>query len=205
MYHEDTQKAIDVWRDSFDSTRQTFDNAVAREYISGATINPLGQRFDPSAPNDLTNLARSSDSRTFAHDGNVTIAKYAASQATYFSDCTSAFTKMFNEGKRFCPPVLDVSLSVLFHLYEAVPRGTSLTQIVPFSVSIGLTVVMRNEAFSLTTGSARVYGLQGKWASYDITYLNRDGTAGSNSNLLFVRALRTISNGNSIELSLIHI
>lgn len=57
----------------FDSSRIVFDNVVAREYVNGSTVNPLGQPFDITKPNDLTNLAGSSDSRTFAVDGNATI------------------------------------------------------------------------------------------------------------------------------------
>ena len=77
-----------------------FDNAVAKEFVDGSAINPLGQHFDPTAPEDLGNLARSSDSRTFSVDGNATINRYAASQDAFSTDCISSFGKMFNDGER---------------------------------------------------------------------------------------------------------
>ena len=84
---------------SFDSSRIVFDNVVAKEYVNGSTVNPLGQPFDVTRPNDLTNLARSSDSRTFAVDGNATINRYAASQDAFFTDCVASFSKMFDQGE----------------------------------------------------------------------------------------------------------
>jgi hypothetical protein len=83
---------------SFDSSRIVFDNVVAKEYVNGSTVNPLGQPFDATRPNDLANLARSSDSRTFSIDGNATINRYAASQDAFFTDCVASFSKMFDQG-----------------------------------------------------------------------------------------------------------
>jgi hypothetical protein len=87
-------------RHSFDSSRIVFDNVVAKEYVNGSIVNPLGQPFDPSKPNDLANLAKSSDSRTFAVDGNATMNRYAASQDAFFTDCVASFSKMFDQGEQ---------------------------------------------------------------------------------------------------------
>lgn len=38
------------------------------------------------------------------------------------------------------------------------------------------------------------------WSSFDIIYTTRDGSVGTDSNLLFVRALRTLSNGSPIQI-----
>ena len=61
-------------------------------------------------------------------------------------------------------------------------------------------ITLRNEKLNLQSGSARVYDMAGKYRSYELTYLNRDGSPGTDFNLLFLRAPRTISNGKSIEL-----
>jgi hypothetical protein len=76
----------------FDSTRTTFDNVVAREYVNGSLVNPLGQ------PANAANLATSSDSRLFSSDGNVTLNRYAASQDAFFTDCNTVFSRMLNDG-----------------------------------------------------------------------------------------------------------
>lgn len=89
----------------------------------------------------------------------------------------------------------------MFFALTAVPAGTSLTPaIVPYTVNIGMLITLRNEKLNLQSGSARVYDMAGKYRSFEISYLNRDGSPGSNANMLFVRAPRTISNGKSIEL-----
>lgn len=80
----------------FDTTRQTFDNAVAVEYMNGVLTNPLGQPINGSIPE------RSSDSRIFNSDGNVTMSRYAASQSIFFDECTAVFGRMFNDGAS-CP------------------------------------------------------------------------------------------------------
>lgn len=71
---------------------------------------------------------------------------------------------------------------------------------VPYTVNIGMLITLRNEKLNLQSGSARVYDMVGKYRAFEITYANRDGSLGSNTNMLFVRAPRTISNGKSIEL-----
>ena len=77
----------------FDSTRTNFDNLVAKEYVNGSTVNPLGQ------PVNNNNLATSSDSRLFSSDGNVTLNRYAASQDAFFTDCDTVFSRMLNDGQ----------------------------------------------------------------------------------------------------------
>ncbi|KAG7527325.1 hypothetical protein FFLO_07046 [Filobasidium floriforme] len=163
----------------FDSSRTVFDNAVAKEYASGQTINSLGQHFDPTAPNDPGNLARSSDSRTFSVDGNATINRYAASQDAFFTDCVSSFGRMFN---------------------DVVPAGTSLTPaIVPYTVNIGMLITLRNEKLNLQSGSARVYDMAGKYRAFEITYVNRDGSPGSNANMLFRTAVDPVSGISALK------
>jgi hypothetical protein len=58
---------------------------------------------------------------------------------------------------------------------------------------------LRNEVFHLQIGSARLYDMVGQWSSFDMGYTNRDGSIGTDTNLLFVRALRTLSNGKTIQ------
>lgn len=77
---------------SFDSTRTNFDNLVAREYINGSLVNPLGQIYNSANP------ATSSDSRLFAIDQNVTLGRYAASQDAFFADCDTVFSRLLNDG-----------------------------------------------------------------------------------------------------------
>ncbi|RDB27077.1 hypothetical protein Hypma_004982 [Hypsizygus marmoreus] len=157
----------------FDTTRAVFDNQGAIEYRNGVLANPLAQ------PVNASNLATSSDSRIFSSDNNATINSYAASQDTFFNDCSTVFSKMFN---------------------ELVPRGTSLTSIKPYPVSVGLVYSLRNEVFQIQIGNARVFDLAGEWSSYDIIYHNRDGSLGTNSELLRVRTMRTLSNGAPIQI-----
>lgn len=76
----------------FDDTRTAFDNHVATDYVRDIRTNPLAQVYDPAFPE------RSTDARTFASDGNVTISRYAASQDAFMADCAAVFGKMFNNG-----------------------------------------------------------------------------------------------------------
>ncbi|KAJ7138564.1 putative L-ascorbate oxidase [Mycena filopes] len=71
----------------FDSTRVTFDNNVATEYISGKTQNPLVVGL-----NDTTN----SDKRIFASDGNVTMRSFAQSPTLFATTCGTLFARMFD-------------------------------------------------------------------------------------------------------------
>ncbi|KAJ7728291.1 putative L-ascorbate oxidase [Mycena maculata] len=71
----------------FDSTYVTFDNNVAREYISGTTQNPLVVGF-----NDTTN----SDKRIFGSDGNHTIRSFANSLETFTSTCADLYARMLD-------------------------------------------------------------------------------------------------------------
>lgn len=41
--------------------------------------------------------------------------------------------------------------------------------------------------------------MAGQWSSFELGYTNRDGSIGTDTNLLFVRPLRTLSNGNAIQ------
>jgi hypothetical protein len=41
--------------------------------------------------------------------------------------------------------------------------------------------------------------MAGQWSSFELGYTNRDGSIGTDTNLLFVRLLRTLSNGNPIQ------
>ncbi|RDB17656.1 hypothetical protein Hypma_001214, partial [Hypsizygus marmoreus] len=158
---------------NFDTTRAVFDDQGAIEYTNGILANPLAQ------PINVSNLATISDSRIFSSDNNMTINSYAASQDTFFNDCSTVFSNMFN---------------------ELVPRGTSLTSITPYPVSVGLVFSLRNEVFQIQTGNARVFDLAGEWSSYDIIYHNRDGSLGTDPKLLSVRTMRTLSNGAPIQI-----
>jgi len=77
---------------AFDDTRTAYDNHVALDYIRDIRTNPLAQAYDPAFPE------RSSDSRIFASDGNVTISRYAASSDAYMSETGAVLLRMFNEG-----------------------------------------------------------------------------------------------------------
>ena len=86
-------------------------------------------------------------------------------------------------------------------LVIAVPAGTQLTAAIsPFAVNIGALITLRNEKLNLQSGSARLYGMTGKYTSVSLTYTNRDGSPGSNPNMIFARAPRTINNGQAIDL-----
>lgn len=78
---------------AFDDTRTTYDNHVALDYVNDIRTNPLAQVYDPAFPE------RSSDSRIFASDGNVTIRALANSQSEYMSRTGRVLLKMFNEGE----------------------------------------------------------------------------------------------------------
>ncbi|KAJ7508850.1 heme peroxidase [Mycena galericulata] len=71
----------------FDTTFVTFDNDVAKEYISGTTKNPLVVGF-----NDTTN----SDKRIFSSDGNATMRSFANSAELYTSTCADLFARMLD-------------------------------------------------------------------------------------------------------------
>ncbi|KAJ7509030.1 heme peroxidase [Mycena galericulata] len=71
----------------FDTTFVTFDNDVAKEYISGTTKNPLVVGF-----NDTTN----SDERIFGSDGNATMRSFANSAEVYTSTCANLFARMLD-------------------------------------------------------------------------------------------------------------
>ncbi|KAJ7445555.1 heme peroxidase [Mycena galericulata] len=81
----DTHSTEDVAH--FDITFVTFDNNVAKEYISGTTQNTLVVGF-----NDTTN----SDKRIFASDGNATILSFANSLDLYTSTCADLFARMLD-------------------------------------------------------------------------------------------------------------
>lgn len=82
----------------------------------------------------------------------------------------------------------------------AIPAGNTLSgPIVPFPVSLTFRTSLRNEIFHLQIGSARLYNMAGQWSSFELGYTNRDGSIGTDTNLLFVRPLRTLSNGNPIQ------
>ncbi|CDZ97573.1 Plant ascorbate peroxidase [Phaffia rhodozyma] len=158
---------------AFDSTRTTFDNYVAREYINGSLINPLAQ------PVDMNLLATSSDTRIFQSDGNATIKSYSDSSNFFMQDCATSFSKMFD---------------------EAIPNSVTLTDaLTPYPVAIGGLVAYRNDAFSVTIGSVRIYNMVGKWKSVAIKYNYRDGTQGTAA--ITAGKVRTISNGLPIEIS----
>ncbi|KAF7340537.1 Peroxidase [Mycena sanguinolenta] len=71
----------------FDSTFLTFDNNIAKEYISGTTQNPLVVGF-----NDTTN----SDKRIFGSDGNTTMLSFANSPDVFASTCADLFARMLD-------------------------------------------------------------------------------------------------------------
>ena len=83
----------------------------------------------------------------------------------------------------------------------AIPSGQTLSSALkPFPVSMTYRTSLRNGAYHLQIGSARLYGLVDQWKSFDIGYTNRDGTLGtSGATLLTVRPLRTLSNGGTIQ------
>lgn len=66
-------------------------------------------------------------------------------------------------------------------------------------MTIGFRTNLRNGAYHLQTGSARLWGMEGKWTSFDVIYTTRDGARGTDGNLLFVRALRGLNDGGLIE------
>ncbi|KAH7092727.1 putative L-ascorbate oxidase [Auriculariales sp. MPI-PUGE-AT-0066] len=71
----------------FDSTGFHFDNAVATEYISGTTKNPL-----VVGANDTFN----SDKRIFSSDGNKTMAAFARSPQLFSKTCSNLFARMID-------------------------------------------------------------------------------------------------------------
>lgn len=65
-----------------------------------------------------------------------------------------------------------------------------------------MVVSLRAGALHVQIGNARLYGLEGQWSTFDVVPYNRDGTAFSSAQitaLWTVRALRTLSNGASIQ------
>ena len=159
---------------AFDDTRTTFDNHVAVDYIKDNRTNPMAQPWDANYPE------RSSDSRIFASDGNVTIARYASSSSDYMSGCSTVLAKMFD---------------------EAIPATNTLAEAIePFAVSSTFRTTLRNGALAIQVGSSRVYNMVGQWSSFEVGYTNRDGSVATDSNLLFVRTMRTLSNGNPLQI-----
>jgi hypothetical protein len=138
----------------FDTTAAVFDEKVASEYTTGATIDPLV--VGPS-----TTSSRASDLRVFAADGNVTIGAMST-PATFQSMCATILQKMI----------------------EVVPSGTVLTDpIVPYDVkpsAIQLTL-QDGGADILFTGQIRVRTTTrpaGQIASMQLVFKDRSG--GSN-------------------------
>lgn len=69
-----------------------------------------------------------------------------------------------------------------------------------FSVSTTFRTSLRNEIFHLQIGSSRVYNMVGQWRTFDVAYTNRDGSIGTDTNLLFVRPVRTLTAGEPIQI-----
>lgn len=81
----------------------------------------------------------------------------------------------------------------------AIPSGQSLTApIEPYPVTVGFRTSLRSGVYHLQTASARVYNVP--YTSFDIVYLNRDGSVGTDTNLIFPRNVRTLSNGAPISI-----
>ncbi|EJT50710.1 hypothetical protein A1Q1_08262 [Trichosporon asahii var. asahii CBS 2479] len=156
----------------FDTTVDGFDNSIAKGHIEDTRVNPIGQPWDPNNP------AVSSDTRTFAADGNVTMRGFAESQDKFFNTCADLLERMVN----------------------LAPSSVSLQgPLEPFPISATFWPQMRNGAYSFLTGSARLYNLKGQWSSFDITYTNRDGSAGTDASLLSVKDVQEMSIGKPIE------
>lgn len=158
---------------SFDGTLANFDNEIAKQHVNKSTINPLNEPWDPAAP------GRSSDSRLFSSDGNVTIKAMAESNDHFISTCGVVLEKLFN---------------------TAVPSSVSLSSpIVPFPLSGTLRLSLRNGVYSTSLAAFRVYDMVGQWSSLDIKWYNRDGSLGDQS-LMTLRAPRTQSIGKTIDI-----
>ncbi|KAK7213785.1 hypothetical protein V2G26_020963 [Clonostachys chloroleuca] len=71
----------------FDTTDGEFDNAVAVEYLSGNTQNPL-----VVGKNETNN----SDKRIFSSDNNATISRLAADNAEFEKTCAKVFERMID-------------------------------------------------------------------------------------------------------------
>jgi hypothetical protein len=150
---------------------------------------------------DSANPATSSDSRLFAIDQNVTLGRYAASQDTFFADCNTVFSRLLNDGPSLPFPSLpDLDSRRLIVLSSpAVPSSVSLSvPLQPWPVTVGFRTSLRAGAYHLQTASARLFGMN-DYKDFNIIYTNRDGTVGTDSNLLFLRAPRTLSNGGTIN------
>lgn len=153
----------------FDSTRSYFDNNVATEYIQDARLNPLAQP-------ESDGLARSSDTRVFSVDKNATLQAMANDNQDFIDRCQAVFGKMFS----------------------MVPSGVQLQgPLTPYKISGSFWPNTRNGNFVLpsNTGSARLYGQKGQWASFELGYTNRDGSVGTDSSLLVVDPVREMFNG----------
>lgn len=66
-------------------------------------------------------------------------------------------------------------------------------------MTVGFRTSLRAGAYHLQTASARLFGMESLYKSFEIVYTNRDGTVGTDSDLLFLRAPRTLSNGGTIN------
>jgi len=81
----------------------------------------------------------------------------------------------------------------------AIPGGQTLTApLEPWPVTVGFRTSLRSGIYHLQTASARVFNVP--YQSFDIVYLARDGSVGTDSNLIFPRAIRTLSNGKPISI-----
>lgn len=75
---------------SFDDSLSAFDNNIAVQHINDTRTGPLGQAYDPEYPQ------RSSDTRIFSSDGNVTIRAHAADNNQFINACDAVLGKLFN-------------------------------------------------------------------------------------------------------------
>lgn len=156
----------------FDETIANFDNNVAVGYMNDTRINPMAQPYDPSNP------GTSSDARVFAIDGNATISSMAASNDAFNNQCNTALSKLFN---------------------SAVPSSVSLKgPIVPFPVSGTLRMALRNEVYTVSIGSFRLYDMVGQWSSFTIGYTERSGVVGT-AGLVSAKTSNTYSIGKTVE------
>lgn len=74
----------------FDTSRATFDNKVATEYVAGTTTNPLGTFSGPAAA-----VGRNSDFKVFNSDGNATI-RAMVDPTAFRNTCQTVLQKMID-------------------------------------------------------------------------------------------------------------
>ncbi|BEJ17734.1 hypothetical protein CspHIS471_0700020 [Cutaneotrichosporon sp. HIS471] len=157
---------------SFDGTPANFDNQIAKQHFNKSSALSLNGPWDPAAP------GRSSDTRLFNSDNNVTITRLASSNKAFSHSCGKVLGKMYD---------------------TAVPSSVRLSRpIKPFPISGSLRLSLHNGVYSTMRASFSIYDMASQWSSFNIKFTNRDGSPGDQSKMT-VCDPHKLSIGKTIE------